>query len=71
MAVPIILAVIGVTGAVSGLAMGADGAKKIWTANESLGEAEQIQKTAIDLFETKSKKAISIMDNLGEQELRI
>lgn len=71
MAVPIILAVIGITGAVSGLAMGADGTKKIWSANESLGEAEQIQKTAIDLFEAKSKRAISIMDDLGEQELKI
>ena len=71
MAVPIILAVIGITGAVSGVAMGADGAKKIRSANESLGEAEQIQKNAIDLFEAKSKKAISVMDNLGKQELQI
>lgn len=71
MAVPIILAVAGISGVVSGLAMGADGAKKIQAANESLGEAEQIQKAAIDLFVRKSKKAISIMDTLGKQELRI
>lgn len=71
MAVPVILAVIGITGAVSGLAMGADGAKKIRSANESLGEAEQIQKTALKLFEVKSKKAIAIMDDLGKQELQI
>lgn len=71
MAVPIILAVIGVTGAVSGLAMGVDGTKKIRTAKESFGEAEQIQKNAIDLFEVKSKKAIFKMDDLGKQELRI
>lgn len=71
MAVPIILTVIGIAGAVSGLAMGADGTKKIRSANESLGEAEQIQKNAIDLFEAKSKKAISIMDDLGKQELKI
>lgn len=71
MAVPIILAVIGITGAVSGLAMGADGTRKIQSANESLREAEQIQKTAIDIFKAKSKKAISIMDDLGKQELQI
>lgn len=71
MAVPIILAVMGITGAVSGLAMGTDGTKKIQSANEVLREAEQIQNNAVDLFKARSKNAISIMDGLGKQELQI
>lgn len=71
MPVPVILAVIGVTSAVSGVAMGADGIGKIRSANKTIAKAEKISQNAVEIFEKQSKKAISVMDELGEQELKL
>ena len=71
MAVPIILAIIGITTAAGGSALGIRGGVKMKSANDTMKKAETIQKNAITVFAEKSEKTIALMDCLGKQELKL
>lgn len=71
MPVPVILVAVGAISTVSGAAMGIHSTCKIKDSNSQVKEAEKEQKEAIEIFETQSRRAVSIADQLGKQELKI
>lgn len=71
MPIPVILGVGAAIAGVAGIGSGVRGAMKMKEANDTMSSANSLHSKNIARFEKRSKSTNQIMDNLGEQELRI
>ena len=71
MPLPIIIGGLAAVAGVTGVTKGVKGGAKMKYANDTLKTAKEIQARAVQELETAQKKTTTLMDDLGNQELKI